>query len=367
MLIINNADVHKVLNMNVCLDALEGVFQELKHGEAVSMGRIDLYVPSQKLDNPYYRWSVMTGGSRKDRLVCTRMMSDVVGWKRAYGQIREDKYAREPGTYCGFMLLFSAEDGQPVAMINDGVLQHMRVGGGAGLGVKYLSRSNSETVGMIGSGGMARTYLDAICAVRRIRRVKVYSPNRRNVLAFAAEMRKQHDLEVEPVESAREAVKGVDIAATCTSTAEPVFSNDWLEPGMHFTNVTSSEIDVSLPDIVDVAVRAGDLTERLSQMKPQHTNGRSGFLGYVAGRPEERALVPNLLLPESVVNLPSLVDLLAGKIRGRTHEEQTTFFLNAGEIGAQFTAIAARVYQLARKQGLGHEIPTDYFLEDIRD
>jgi alanine dehydrogenase len=60
---------------------------------------------------------------------------------------------RPPRTFCGLLFLFSAQDATPVAMINDGILQHIRVGGGAGLGVKYLARQNSEIVGMIGSGG----------------------------------------------------------------------------------------------------------------------------------------------------------------------------------------------------------------------
>jgi ornithine cyclodeaminase/alanine dehydrogenase-like protein (mu-crystallin family) len=367
MLILNNNDVRAVLDMNVCLDALDGVYQELLVGEAVSMGRIDLYVPSLRTENPYYRWSVMTGGSRKERLVCTRMMSDVVAWNRSYGHVREDKYAREPGTYCGFMLLFSAEDGQPIAMINDGVLQHFRVGSSAGLGVKYLSRASSTTLGMIGSGGMARTYLDAICAVRAIEHVKVFSPNAHNVRIYAEEMRKMHRLDVEIVDSAREAVRDVDIAATCTSTAEPIFFNKWLEPGMHFTNVTSSEIEGTLSDAVDVAIRAGALTERLAEMQPHHTNGRSGFLGYVAGNEKERALIPNLELPEKIVSMPSLADMLAGRVKGRTKDDQVSFFLNAGEIGAQFVALAASVYRRARERGLGTEFPTEYFLEDIRD
>src|SRR5256714_14441570 len=123
----------------------------------------------------------MTGGSRKDGYVCARMLSDMVNWPREHGKIRENKYARAPGTFCGLLFLFSTKDATPVAMINDGHLQHMRVGGGAGLGVKYLSRADRHSVGMIGSGGMARTYLDAFCPGREIRKVKVYSPYSKNV------------------------------------------------------------------------------------------------------------------------------------------------------------------------------------------
>jgi alanine dehydrogenase len=99
---------------------------------------------------PYYRWAVMTGGSKRDGLVCARMLSDMVAWPKEFSRTRENKYAKAPGTFCGLLFLFSARDATPVAMINDGVLQHLRVGGGAGLGVKYLSRRDSETVGMIG-------------------------------------------------------------------------------------------------------------------------------------------------------------------------------------------------------------------------
>src|SRR5207302_7496527 len=122
-----------------------------------------------------------------------------------------------PGTFLGLLFLFSAKDATPVAMINDGFLQHCRVGGGAGLGVKYLSRADSSVVGMIGSGGMARTYLDAFCQVRRIGKVKVWSPNAENATSYAWEMAERHRIEVEVAASAREAVRGVDIVSCCTS------------------------------------------------------------------------------------------------------------------------------------------------------
>ena len=135
MLLINNSDVDKVLDAGMCLEALEGVFREIAVGEAVGLGRMDLYVPSGQEQAPYYRWAVMAGGSRKDGYVCARMLSDMVAWPREYGSIRENKYARQPGTFCGLLFLFSAATGEPVAMINDGVLQHVRVAGGEGLGV----------------------------------------------------------------------------------------------------------------------------------------------------------------------------------------------------------------------------------------
>jgi len=78
LLLLNNTDVQKVLDMSLCMAALDEVFQEMARGEAVGMGRIDVYVPSGQKAAPYYRWAVMTGGSKKDGLVCARMLSDMV-------------------------------------------------------------------------------------------------------------------------------------------------------------------------------------------------------------------------------------------------------------------------------------------------
>jgi ornithine cyclodeaminase/alanine dehydrogenase-like protein (mu-crystallin family) len=295
------------------------------------------------------------------------MLSDLVDWPREYGRVRENKWAGQPGTFCGLLFLFSAQNGLLAAMIKDGFLQHLRVGGGAGLGVKYLSRQDSHIVGMIGSGGMARTYLDAFCQVRRITKVKVWSPNTENARTYAFEMAERHEIEVEVAETAREAVRGVDIVSCCTSTNEPVFFNEWLEPGMHITNLTSSEIEPSLPGVIDVALRAGEATPRLERLPPEADYFRAGFLGYVAGQPEERALVPRLGLPPEIIQMPTLIDLIAGKSGGRTSDTQTSFFLNVGAIGAQFEGVAAAVYNKARQQGLGTEIPTEWFLQDIRD
>ncbi|MFQ5902159.1 MAG: ornithine cyclodeaminase family protein [Candidatus Binatia bacterium] len=365
MLLLNNQDVARVLTMPLCLEALEGVFREIAIDDAVGMGRIDLYVPSGE-PAPYYRWALMAGGSKKDGVVCARMISDMVSWPIEYGQRRENKYAREPGTYCGLLFLFSAKDATPMAIMNDGVLQHDRVGAGAGLGVKYLARQDSHTVGMIGSGGMARSYLDAFCHVRQIRTVKVYSPNADHVRRYVEEMRAKHGIEVELAESAREAVRGVDIAACCASSIEPVFFKEWLEPGMHVADVTRASVEPGFLQAVDVAVRPGDATPYMESLPKCAFYARGGYLGYVAGQPEERDLVPRVGLPLELVNMPKLPDLIGGRVQGRTSREQTTWFMNVGAIGEQFTAVTAAVYNKAREAGLGTEISTDWFLQDIR-
>src|SRR5919199_3972992 len=100
----------------------------------------------------------------------------------------QEKYCVEPGTYSGIVLLYSTHTGEPLALMNDGYVQHMRVGGCAGLGAEVLARPESEIVGMIGSGGMARTYLEAIALVRPPRQVKVFSLTPEHRQQFADEM-----------------------------------------------------------------------------------------------------------------------------------------------------------------------------------
>lgn len=117
-------------------------------------------------------------------------------------------------------MLFSTDNGEPLAFINDGLLQHMRVGAGGGIGVKHLARKDASRVGMLGSGGMARTFLEAFCAVRPIKQVKVFSPTRENRERYAAQMSAKLGIEVVPVASARDAVRGMDMS--------PTFEADWL-------------------------------------------------------------------------------------------------------------------------------------------
>jgi ornithine cyclodeaminase/alanine dehydrogenase-like protein (mu-crystallin family) len=220
---------------------------------------------------------------------------------------------------------------------------------------------------MIGSGGMARTYLEAFCAVRDIRSVKVYSPNPDNRRQYAAEVRARFGVEAEAVDSPRDAVRGVDIVSCCTSSTEPDFFADWLEPGMHVTDLGRESTGPGFISAVDVAFRPGDSTSAVDDLPPEAFYATHGFLAHVAGTPDERAQVPRLALDRDLVRMPKLPDLLAGRAPGRTSADQTSWFLNVGAIGIQFAAVAAAVYERARAEGLGVELPDEYFLQDVRD
>ncbi len=362
MLLINNQEVEKLFNMKDCLEALEVGYDDLLKGDAVYRPRLDVWVPCERPDG-YYRWGTMEGASRKIGVFAIRMKSDIVYWPNSE---TEEKYCKQPGTFCGWVMVFSVRNGEPLAIINDGILQHMRVGGCGGLGVKYLAREDASVVGMFGSGGMARTYLEAFHEVRKLKKVKVYSPTKTNREAYAKEMSGKLGLEVVAVNSPEEVVRDSDIVSTCTDSARVVFDGpEWLKEGAHITCVRACEIGPKVVKRCDLSVKLGRNTVETMDEGMIRLHGN---VGYIAGQPEERKRIPNPTVDNYKGDFfKYFMDLKAGKVPGRTNSRQITFFINAGTQGLQFAACAGKVYQLAKEKGMGKELPTEWFLQDIRD
>ncbi len=348
MLIIANDVVSELLPMAECIRVQEEAFRQLPSGGAIHRPRVDMYVPAGP-DDAYYRWGSMEGAN--DGYFAIRMKSDVITWPRDInGNWTEEKYCVEPGTYCGLILLISTKNGEPLAFINDGVLQHMRVGGGAGVGVKYLSRKDSHSVGMLGSGGMARTYLEAFTCVRDITSCKVYSPNRAHREAFAIEMSDHLKIDVRAVETAREAVQGCDILASCTDGMSPVYDAAWIEPGMHITNLNWNEMPDDAINHFDVFVRQGGAGLELTQSERVRAGVGHSPSAFIGGTQEEMKRLPDPSSRRTVMgdsaasatagsgaDKPEFADLVTGKCPGRTSPEQVTFYRNVGNQGLQFS------------------------------
>ena len=378
MLIIGNEVVAQILTMEDCIRAQEAAFKKLPTGGAMHRPRIDMYMPCEREDG-YFRWGSMEGAN--DGYFAIRMKSDIVTWpKDESGNWTEEKYCREPGTYCGISYLISTRNAEPLAFINDGVLQHMRVGGGAGIGVKYLARENSHSVGMLGSGGMARTFLEAIKCVRDIRLCKIYSPNPAHREQFAEEMTKRLKFEVRAVDDAREAVRGVDILSSCTDSMQPVYDADWIEKGMHVTNLGRREMPDGASEKFDVVVRQGTAGMQMRQSERFQAERGLSPAAYIGGTVEEMKRIPEKNEQPGFGGdsaefsdrgkgggKPDFADLICGKCPGRTNRDQVTFYRNVGNQGLQFSAVGGWVYERARQLKMGREIPTDWFLQDIRD
>ncbi len=376
MLFIHNDVVDEVLKMSDAIECLENAFRQLVEGTATHRPRCDLYAPAAFPDS-YYRWGTMEGYN--DGIFAIRMKSDVMTWPRDNeGNWTEEKFCIEPGTYCGLVFLFSAANGEPLALMNDGIIQHVRVGAGAGLGCKELSRKDSEVVGMLGSGGMARTFLDAFCCVRDIRKVKVYSPTKANREAYADEMRLRHNLEVVVYDSPEKVFEDVDILSSCTDTMSATVVGDWLKPGVHVTIVNAFEIAQDGLDKCDIKIRQGiqglkilediyDGVEGADNITVKASLGASP-VAFIAGTEAERARLPPRNNSRDMVNVfPSYGDLISGKVSGRDSDDQITFYQNSGMQGLQFSAVGGHVFRKAKELGLGRALPREWFLQDIRD
>ena len=378
MLIINNELVSQLLTMQDCIRVQEEAFKKLPTGGAIHRPRIDMYFPCEREDG-YFRWGTMEGAN--DGYFAIRMKSDIIAWPRdAAGNWTEEKHCRESGTYCGLILLVSTRNAEPLAFINDGVLQHMRVAGGAAIGAKYLARADAHVVGMLGSGGMARTYLEAFKCVRDIKLCKVFSPTAGNREAFAREMSQRLRIEVRAVSDPREAVRGADILSSCTDSMQPVYDADWIEKGMHVTNLGRREMPDKAMEKFDLVIRQG--TAGLQMRESERFQAERGLspAAYLGGTLEEMKRIPAKNpqpgfggdSPEFMDrgkggDKPDFADLVSGKCAGRTSRDQVTFYRSVGNQGLQFSSVGGFVYAQARKLGKGREIPTDWFLQDIRD
>ncbi|HET9149569.1 MAG TPA: ornithine cyclodeaminase family protein [Alphaproteobacteria bacterium] len=378
MLIINNDDVSKLLTMDDCIRVQEEAFKQLPYGGSIHRPRIDIYMPCDRPDG-YYRWGTMEAAN--GGYMAIRMKSDIITWPTdETGNYTEEKYCREPGTYCGVIFLLSTRNAEPLGFINDGVLQHMRVGGGAGIGVKWLSREDSHTVGMLGSGGMARTFLEAFKCVRDIRLCKVYSPNPKHREEYAEEMSKRLNIEVRAVDNPLDAVRGVDILSSCTDSMKPVYDAEWIEKGMHVTNLGRREMPDASAAKFDLVVRQGTAGLQMRQTERFQAERGLSPAAFIGGTPEEMKRVPAKNLepgfggdsPEfndrgKGGDKPEFADLVTGKCPGRTSRDQITFYRNVGNQGLQFSSVGGWIYELAKKRKMGREIPTEWFLQDIRD
>ena len=152
-LILSNDDVDKLVTMPECIDVLEEAYVELAEGRGISRTRSDCITPTTGHADALYSLKSMDGVVPKLGVGAVRINSDIVSWPKRGNNVRREKLRAAPGgRYVGLVLLFSTENGEPLAIFPDGVMQRMRVGAANGLGIKYLARKNAATVGILGSG-----------------------------------------------------------------------------------------------------------------------------------------------------------------------------------------------------------------------
>jgi alanine dehydrogenase len=365
MLILSNEEIESFLSIKTCIDALESAYRSWDKGTAINRPRTDLVMPSST-EAGVYAFKSMEAGLYDPPIVAMRINSDIIRWNRQGGRVIKTKIPSAPGDkYVGLVMLFSTVTGEPLAMFPDGVVQRMRVASSSALAARYLARDNSHTLALFGSGWQAGSHLPAMCAVRPIKRVNVFSPTKANREAFVREMQQKVTAEVRAAENPEEAVRDADIIAATTNSLSRVVSPAWVKPGLHLTCVRVPEL--------------GDETIRMIDRLVIHAHQHAPY-NYVAGFGEEGIEAHDAIDiiqkgPEHAreikiehpfwLSSPTLKDLVTGKAQGRANAEESTCFLNNIGIGLQFAAVGAAVYHEAKANKVGREIPTDWFLETV--
>jgi ornithine cyclodeaminase/alanine dehydrogenase-like protein (mu-crystallin family) len=353
-IILSNDDVARLLTVPECMAALEEAYAEFAAGRGVNRTRSDALAGIEAQPDALYSLKSMDGIAPKSGVGAVRINSDVVTWPKRGNNQRREKVPAAGGRWVGLVLLFSAENGEPLAIFPDGVLQRMRVASANGIAAKYMARPDASRVALLGSGWQAGTQLMAICAARQIERIRCYSPNGEHRAKFAAEMTPLLGIEVEPVTSAEDAIKDADVVMCATNSIDPVYFENWIVPGVHISSIKRPEIDQN------ALKRADRLVIHTNDTKPLYFTTRDLEVPESA---EGKGW--NLVDEIDLSKLPTLPELVSGRYRGRTKPEDVTAFINNLGMGYQFAAAGAVVYRKAREQGIGHELPTEWFTEDV--
>jgi alanine dehydrogenase len=330
-LLLDNADVRSVLRMRDCIDALERAFLDYAEGRAVNRPRSHTYTDLG--EGRHYLFKTMDGSLPGDGVHALRLTSDLTVERDG----RKVKMPAAPGgRYVGLVLLFDLERLAPLAIVQDGYLQRMRVGATSALAAKLLARPGARTAGVIGAGWQAGAQVLGLREVLELDEIRVYAPTRAKLEAFCEE----HGATA--AASAREAIEDADVVVLATNAQVPVLDGSWLRPGQHVNSVQRHELDAA-------TVAGADLVVVRSCEEPT--------FHYAAGHAPRAATQRDL--PGAV----ELGEICAGRA-GRRGEDEITLFAGGGGLGIQFGAVARHVVDAARAAGLGRELPTEWFTEE---
>ena len=344
VLVLKNNQIDGLVPMDEEIAAIEEAFRELGQGVAMNSPRARLRTPWKEAGGQYYFNNIMglVPGMKSMALRIDSSFSKEV-------QVAGAKRRVYPGDFVGLVFLFDMDTCELLAIMDDHVISAMRVGATSGVATKYLARRDAEVMGLLGSGEQASTQVTAALAVRRLKKIKVYSPTRANREKFAREMSERCGVEVAPVASAEEAVRESDIVTAATNTVEPVVEGRWLKEGAHVNSIVGGDGYLPRRELDDETIERAGLI--VVGYKPQIFLDRQAEF---ADRLERGMLKPE--------DLHELGELLNGKCRGRKDEREITLFKNNTGMGIQFAATARKVYEKAREKGIGTELPLELFM-----
>jgi ornithine cyclodeaminase len=319
-LVVNQSEVPRLLPMKECIEVMARTFAALDRGEATLPQRQILWLP--------------------DRSGALGLMPAHLTALGALGVKAVTFFPRNEGTeldsHQGAVLLFESGRGRLLAVIDATSVTAVRTAAVTALATRLLAREDAGELALVGSGVQARTHLEALLLVRKVRRVRVASKTPDRARAFAERESKRHGIAILACDSVREAVEGADIVCTVTSSREPVVLGQWLAPGTHVNAVGSSVASARELDSAAV-VRARLFVDRREAALEE----AGDFL-----IPKKEGAVADAHI------VGELGQLLTGSVSGRQSPSEITLFKSVG-LAIEDVASAQHIYAKARGSGSG--------------
>jgi ornithine cyclodeaminase/alanine dehydrogenase-like protein (mu-crystallin family) len=315
-LLLTEADVRSLLTMPIALEVVEDSLRQQGKGELILNPRRRIKMP----DNALLHYMAA---------------ADPV-----HGYIGMKIYTVAGGTARFVVPLFRSSTGEMAALIEADALGQLRTGAASGVATKYLANTSASSACIIGTGYQARTQLEAIAAVRTLKRVRAFGRDPERRAKFCREMSETIGVTVEPATSGEEAVKGSEIIITATSATKVVLEGAWLAPGVHI-----NAMGANWPQKRELDAAAVGRADKIVVDSVEQSKMEAGDLVQAFGEDSSRWNA-----------VQELSEIIAGKQQGRTSADQITLFKSNG-IATWDLAAAVRVYELAVAQGIGKTIP----------
>jgi ornithine cyclodeaminase/alanine dehydrogenase-like protein (mu-crystallin family) len=318
--ILNQAEVTALLPMAECVEAMDGALRTLSSGGALLPLRSVLRLPE--------------GRGLFGVMPAALAAPDTLGLKAI--AICTGNEGTELDTHQGLVILFDPKRGVPIAVMDASSITAIRTAAVSGLATRALAREDAGDLAIVGSGVQARSHLEAMAVVRRIRRVRAWSPNPRQLAGYVAAARDRLGITVEAMRGPRETVEGADLICTVTGSPTPVVEGEWVADGAHINAVGSS-----LPTSRELDTRAMVRGRLIVDRRESALNEAGDFL--IPRR--EGAITDAHIVGE-------LGDVLLGRVPGRTAAKEITIFKSLG-IAVEDLAAAHHVLRRAEERGVG--------------
>ncbi len=346
-LLVTNQDMPGLATIGECIEAIEHAYLEHGQGTARELPRRRIYHPREDPPDHYYWFNEMAGIVPGVRSMGLRVNSATVNVARKRGNAR----LGFPGAFSALVFLFDTETTELLAILQDFYINPIRVAATSAIVTKRLARDDSRVMGLFGSGTQALLQVQCHRAVTGIEEVRVYStrPERREKVA--AQLNELAGINAVAVDHPRDAVRGCDIVTTATSSNEPVFDGDWLEPGTHVNTMIGSDYFLPRRETDDKTVLKSDIivvnsreSVRLDKQPELYPHLQRGTLNW-----------------DDVYEIGDL--MVKRHIHGRSTSQQITYHNNNVGMGIQFAAMGRLLYEKAMERGVGTGVDSRFFMQ----